>query len=239
MNTEQIISEISERINSTSSDEELVSAVSGFCDYKGVENFVFGASLFNDLKATPQVYNLDDLPVRWRNRYESKGYFNQDFRVAHCKSKNTPIIWPQKEIKLSPVNKKIVSESAEFGISSGISFPFRGPGCEFGIFTASSSQKFHKSPLNDPYVQYEIQLLGCALFDFLTTKEKQKNTKSLTKREKECLKWVAAGKTSWEASKIMGISERTVIFHIQNAASKMNTASRTSAAIIALRNGII
>jgi DNA-binding NarL/FixJ family response regulator len=33
-------------------------------------------------------------------------------------------------------------------------------------------------------------------------------------RELDCLKWTAAGKTAWEASVILGISERTVTHHL-------------------------
>ncbi|HVW52726.1 MAG TPA: LuxR C-terminal-related transcriptional regulator [Trinickia sp.] len=36
----------------------------------------------------------------------------------------------------------------------------------------------------------------------------------LTPRELECLKWIAAGKSSWEISHIIGISEHGVLYHI-------------------------
>jgi hypothetical protein len=45
-------------------------------------------------------------------------------------------------------------------------------------------------------------------------------SQSLTQRERECLTWVAAGKSSWEISRIMAISERTVNFHIGNTKRK-------------------
>ncbi|WP_376767374.1 helix-turn-helix domain-containing protein [Paludibacterium denitrificans] len=40
---------------------------------------------------------------------------------------------------------------------------------------------------------------------------------TLTPREKECLSWVSAGKTSWEIARILNVAEATVIFHISNA----------------------
>ena len=239
MNTERIIQEIAESIQSTSSNEELVSVTSKFCEYKSIENFVFNASLFSNLQASPKLHFLDNIPEPWKKRYESEEYYKDDFRVAHCKRNNSPLIWPSSKSSLTTINKKIVSEAADYGIKSGISFPFHGAGCEFGMFSASTSENFQKSTLNNPFTQYEVQLFGCALFDYLAAKEKKKNIKALTNREKECLQWVSIGKTSWETSMIMGISERTVIFHIQNATSKMNTPSRTSAAVIALMNGAI
>jgi len=48
----------------------------------------------------------------------------------------------------------------------------------------------------------------------------------LTKRELECLHWVAQGKTSWEIAQILGISERTVNFHINNSLAKSGCANR-------------
>lgn len=49
----------------------------------------------------------------------------------------------------------------------------------------------------------------------------------LSKRETECLGWVAKGKTSSEVSQILGISERTVNFHINNSMEKFDAVNRT------------
>ena len=62
---------------------------------------------------------------------------------------------------------------------------------------------------------------------------------TLTQRESECLTWVSAGKTSWEIGHIMDISERTVNFHIGNATSKLDCATRRHAAVKALTLGLI
>ncbi len=51
----------------------------------------------------------------------------------------------------------------------------------------------------------------------------------LTEREQECMKWVAEGKTSWEVGKILGVTERTVNFHIQNCIDKTDSVNRSQA----------
>lgn len=239
INTEQIISDISEAILSTSTQEELSSAVWKICEHFEIENFVFGASLYNNLKAKPEICVINGYPEEWRKRYEDKSYMDSDLTVEHCKYQNSPIIWPEKNKKISITNNQIFSEASEFGLNRGISLPYHGAGCEFGMLSASVSDKSQESVIKNPIVQYAMHVLGASLFDFIKIKTKKENTNRLTNREKECLKWVAAGKTSWEASVIMGITERTVIFHVQNAASKMCTTSRTNAAVIALMNGEI
>ena len=57
----------------------------------------------------------------------------------------------------------------------------------------------------------------------------------LTNKERECLRWVSAGKTAWETSVILGCSPRTVEFHLRNAAGKLNAGNKVHAAAIAIR----
>ena len=54
-----------------------------------------------------------------------------------------------------------------------------------------------------------------------------------------CLKGVAAGKTAWEASVILGISERTVRFHLNAAREKLNCLTTTQAVAKAVSQQLI
>jgi DNA-binding CsgD family transcriptional regulator len=55
------------------------------------------------------------------------------------------------------------------------------------------------------------------------------STASLTSREREILHWTAQGKGCWETGLIVGISERTVKFHLQNIYRKLNVVNRAQA----------
>jgi DNA-binding CsgD family transcriptional regulator len=61
----------------------------------------------------------------------------------------------------------------------------------------------------------------------------------MSARELDCLKWTAAGKTAWEASVILGISERTVRFHLNAAREKLDCATTTQAVAKAIVNQLI
>lgn len=61
----------------------------------------------------------------------------------------------------------------------------------------------------------------------------------LTDREQQCLLWTAEGKTTWETSQILRVSERTVVFHLQNAAQKLNVVNRQQAVARAVSLGLI
>lgn len=60
----------------------------------------------------------------------------------------------------------------------------------------------------------------------------------LTSKEKSCLQWAAAGKTSFEAGAILRISPRTVDYHIYNACLKLGVHSRQAAVVIAVELGM-
>lgn len=65
------------------------------------------------------------------------------------------------------------------------------------------------------------------------------NNRQLSPREKEVLNWLKKGKTSWDISVILCISERTVNFHIKNIMQKLDAVSRIHAVAKAIERGLI
>jgi LuxR family transcriptional regulator, quorum-sensing system regulator CciR len=61
----------------------------------------------------------------------------------------------------------------------------------------------------------------------------------LSKREVECLRWAAIGKTDMEISMIMSRSRATVRFHIHNAATKLDAVNRSQTVFKAAQLGYI
>ncbi|MBL8575356.1 MAG: helix-turn-helix transcriptional regulator [Hyphomicrobiaceae bacterium] len=61
----------------------------------------------------------------------------------------------------------------------------------------------------------------------------------LSPRERECLQWTAAGKTSWEIAQILQISHHTADWYIAAATRKLCATNRTHAVAEGLRRGVI
>ncbi|MDE2283451.1 MAG: response regulator transcription factor, partial [Hyphomicrobiales bacterium] len=61
----------------------------------------------------------------------------------------------------------------------------------------------------------------------------------LNDREVEVLTWVARGKTSIEIAQILGLTKRTIDFHIDNARGKLGAATRSEAVIKATTGRLI
>lgn len=61
----------------------------------------------------------------------------------------------------------------------------------------------------------------------------------LSKREVECLRWAAAGKTNEEIAVILGLKRTTIRFHIRTAAQKLDAVNRDQALFKAAQLGFL
>jgi DNA-binding CsgD family transcriptional regulator len=61
----------------------------------------------------------------------------------------------------------------------------------------------------------------------------------LSTRERECLRWCAAGKTAWETGTILGLSEWTVVYHLGKVKRKLGSASKQQMVADAVRLGLV
>ena len=234
-----LLAQIEQVISGSKNEQDLLKAVQNFCYERGVENFFFASSLFNLVNTTPDLRTLTAFPKKWQNRYQALNYFEHDLTIRHCRVKNTPLVWLDPKIKLDKKNHQIFAEASEFGIVSGITFPYHGVGSEFGLFSGTVSESFKHSSLNATETQHALYLLGASLFDLHNEGKANLYANKLTLREKECLRWAAEGKTSWEISVILSISERTACFHLDNAKKKLNALTRTGAVTKALLHSLL
>ena len=62
---------------------------------------------------------------------------------------------------------------------------------------------------------------------------------TLTDRQRDCALWAARGKSDWETSRILGVSEETVARHIRDGCARYGVNKRTSLAIRTLFDGTL
>jgi len=75
-------------------------------------------------------------------------------------------------------------------------------------------------------IQMAGLLLTERLIEFALPRQSQP---LLTEREHDCLAFVAEGKTDWEIANLLGISEATTRFHLNNARKKLGAVNRAQA----------
>jgi len=64
-------------------------------------------------------------------------------------------------------------------------------------------------------------------------------TNALSHRERECLQWAAVGKSAWETSVILKLSERSVKFYLDQARHKLDCMNKTHAVAKAISLGLV
>jgi DNA-binding NarL/FixJ family response regulator len=77
------------------------------------------------------------------------------------------------------------------------------------------------------------------LAESLRAPKPEEPVEPLTDREREVLALVAQGRANKEIARQLGISERTVRTHVSSILGKLGLASRTQAALYAVREGLV
>jgi DNA-binding CsgD family transcriptional regulator len=148
-----------------------------------------------------------------------------------------PFAWSalsQKELTREARN--IIAESADADAKEGFVVPVIGGGGEFyGVRLSSPDEAFDQSARPTLHALATVYAFeGVKLLELVDDVETHT---PLTRRETECLKWVDEGKSDWDISEILAISEATVHAHIENAKKKMALRSRVQAAVVATVRG--
>lgn len=179
----------------------------------------------------------------WLQKYTANRSHHFDPTFLHCINKSTPLIW-SPGIFSGHKQKEMYEEASGYGIRSGVTLPIHGARGELGIVCFVSDTKpdrhFHKDAHHNlPELSYFRDFVMESSLKFMKPVGNAEKPISVTRRELECLKWCAAGKSSWEIGHILSCSEATVNFHFSNIRRKFNTVSRQQAVVSAIRLGLI
>lgn len=228
----------------TSNQDEIHSLCCELCKILGFDNFIYALRLPTSF-VKPHLLVLSGYPEQWRKRYREQEYHVIDPTVAFCATNSLPLPWDRlKQLEQSdPAVGAFMEESRDFGLLSGLSIPIHDGRGGRGIFSLSS-----RKPPEQMQSQIEESIPLVHAISFHIHEALRRTTQdlklrpsphALSEREIECLRWAAEGKTSWETSQILGISERTVVFHIQKASDKLSVCNRSHAVARAVSLGMI
>jgi DNA-binding CsgD family transcriptional regulator len=162
--------------------------------------------------------------------------------LRHLDTRVDPIVWDERDYvksSLSPLYERFHGH----GIGSGIALTIRGAHGDsvcVGFSNSARTQSASAAPMRQLGTLF---VAASAMYNRLQNKAAEQqptmNKPLLTPRELECLKWARAGKTGWETSMILGISQATATFHIKNAIAKLEAANKTHAVVCAVERGLI
>lgn len=189
------------------------------------------------------AYLRSNYSARWRHLYDEAKLHNIDPTIAHCMKSTIPIVWGGSLFKRQP-QQAFFEEASGYGLQSGITYPIHGPDGEFGVISfvtdLPSESKFRRHlgrTLADLALMRDYVFASSLKFVHKSTASREET--HLTLREKECLRWVMQGKSTWEIAAILHCSEATVNFHITNVRDKFRVRTRQQAVVKAIQEGIL
>lgn len=193
-------------------------------------------------RATQPAIRLHNYPGDWVEYYDenSLGVSDPVHRASHMTS--VGFAWSEipRMIALTPRDHEILMQGGGRGIGDGFTVPANVPGesngsCSFAN-PAGTTIREDDLPL--------AQLVGAFAFEAARKLWRVRALPlhplpRLTDRQRECILWVARGKSDWEISRILGIQHETVIRHLKQARERYGVGKRTMLAVQALFEGSI
>lgn len=191
----------------------------------------------------PAIKVLSSYPGSWARQYIEQRYEVIDPVVGLARSSQRSFQWDRRTLRLPSVSQQLFfTEAAKFGIHSGVTVPIRGGFGRFAAFTLAGNMDAGVD-VHPTEVMETVQLAGLYYHAHVYAKLQLGLTRlvdaPLTQRERQCLSWAARGKKMPETAKILGITTRTVVFHIENARSKLGASTVTQAVAEAAHRGLI
>lgn len=206
------------------------------CGDYGICGIGQGAEGGEGLAAPPHIINLN-YPVEWLQIYGGNQLYNQDPIVLKNLENPGSQLWDETYSSYDGELSRLFLTSRDFGLSHGVSG---------GLYNQRSNitTLFSFSGKGDWFKAHQKKILATlaphlhqALARVYKNAQASARLSALSKREREIVSWVKAGKTNWEISMILNISERTVKFHVQNIERKLEAVNKAHAVAILMEHG--
>lgn len=199
----------------------------------------FGMACFLIGDATqPKVQRDDRLwattwPNDWLERWKSRNYITVDPVLNQLLRRNALVRWRDVRRADDAAGTRVLDEACDYGLKDGLTLPVYGrDGFLIGITLGTDHYDLDRQAetclhMASIYFHSKLEQLRFG-------QSSQWAEPKMTPRERECLSWVAAGKTDWEISQILSIAEQTVHEYVQNALIKLKAATRAQAVATAI-----
>lgn len=203
----------------------------------GITNFAL-----LEFAADPEAFKNrvinDRMPQEWSERYFEQKFVEVDPVISEVLTNTEPFLWSEAIAKGQGEKRqrRIFNEAAEFHLNAGICIPIFGPQRYMAWVTLAGA---HLDL--GPAARAAVHVMALYTHNRLIklVRSKKSDGPALTRREADCLRWVAQGKSDWEIGSILNISESTAHWYVESAKRKIGVATRMQAVVGAIAEGVI
>jgi LuxR family quorum sensing-dependent transcriptional regulator len=236
--------EVIDKLNCALTPQEICDGLTSFTSRYGLTSMIAGTIPSpHERKAEAQRQHLlvSAFPPGWMERYLEKDYVHIDPVIRRIGCDLAPFLWSETEPFMrgehSAAVERMFGEAGEFNLKDGMAVPMLT--LDGAIAAVSLGGEAANVPAQERGMINMISAYAIARAIDLRDRDVKRKRAKLTKREVECLRWAASGKTEWEISCILHVSEHTADKHLANAHRKLGAANRAQAVANAIRWGIL
>ncbi len=174
-------------------------------------------------------------PGEWFELYNRENLSAVDPVPRHCFNTLNPFEWKDApyDREHDPAADRVMTRARDFRFHEGFCIPIHYDDATGAISITG------ESPYLDPETRSALHLMSVFTHGRLRALSRPNPVASgrrLSEVEAEVLRWAARGKTAWETSQILHVSERNVRWHIEEPQRKLMTTNKTAAVAVALVN---
>jgi LuxR family quorum sensing-dependent transcriptional regulator len=196
---------------------------------------------------TPSSANLTDQgrplfcnwPSDWLLRYMEHTWAGNNPFISRGGITNEPFVWSPTPPERDHVEHPLwfISDYCRFAMGSGVCIT----SCGTTGSVAGAILSGRHADLTQPTTSFlqAALLLARDKLARLRFKQSSPTKRRLSNRERQILTWTALGKSAWDISCILGISEVTAHKHVSSAMKKLNSVNKAHAVATALLTGEI
>ena len=175
----------------------------------------------------------------WTDLYAREKLQDYDPVARHSVRTVEPYYWDEAPYapREEPIAHSVIQRARDFGMRQGLCVPIHyDSGLGAAVSVAGATPDVSRAVraalhLMALYAHHRVRVL--------VRPPVQPRPYVLREREREVLRWVAAGKTNDEIGTILNISERTVRFHLASISNKLGTVNRMTSVTRAIALGEI
>jgi LuxR family quorum sensing-dependent transcriptional regulator len=225
-----------ELIGRAASLSDVCNAVSDLVGSFGYNHICFLASSAYREQSFDNKVVLKLWPKAWAEQYAFSNFYSFDPVAPRIRQQPESFTWAEVSTTSKIATSIMEIATTDYGLKHGLCIPVHGMnGYQAGASLAGREVETTQE------ARAAIELATMFAFNRLTIIKSREPSRPmvLTRREREVMKWVAAGKTAWATSAILKISEDTVNKMASTAMQKLNVHTRAQAVAECIRRGEI
>lgn len=188
----------------------------------------------------PGHIRIDTYPDGWEQELAAHGLLGADPVHHACARTNVGFAWFELPslVSIGSTGREMFERARRFDIGDGFSVPANVPGepagsCSFAVGVGVDL------PLERLLCAEQIGAHAFRAARRLHNYPATARCPHLSRRERQCVRLVAAGKTDWEIAAILGISVETAHQYVKRARQAYDVVSRAQLVACVLRDALV